>query len=416
MTGATQTTLQQVRQPAPSTEVVNMFSAAGFDLAQRIAKAYQTANAVPAAFRSTITKRERQGNEYYDVEVPNPAALGNCIVAIETAQAVGMSITAVMQNANVIEGRLSWSGKFVIAAINASRRFSPLRFRIKNRGRITAAYKEKGQWNREQRRYDMVEKAVEIDDIECVAWAYVMEGGRRTDEIIEGTPVSIKMAVEEGWYSKPGSKWQTELKHLMLQYRAGSFFGNIHAPDIVMGMGRTTEEYEDTLDAMPVTGDTIQVDVEALRTQAGDRPGTAKHPNATDVDARDVPPQSNPSPAKAQAETGKQAQGAASAAPVTQADSAGGHQPNLPGAEEDPGLDPAKVEHQIQNARSIDVLDLASDSIEGVNDLGERARLHQIYQERRIAMQRQADQHAQQQAQAQQRPAGTTRRRMAAPE
>ncbi|NGT16960.1 hypothetical protein G6N71_20845 [Achromobacter insolitus] len=393
-----------------------MFSAAGFDLAQRIAKAYQTANAVPAAFRSTITKRERQGNEYYDVEVPNPAALGNCIVAIETAQAVGMSITAVMQNANVIEGRLSWSGKFVIAAINASRRFSPLRFRIKNRGRITAAYKEKGQWNREQRRYDMVEKAVEIDDIECVAWAYVMEGGRRTDEIIEGTPVSIKMAVEEGWYSKPGSKWQTELKHLMLQYRAGSFFGNIHAPDIVMGMGRTTEEYEDTLDAMPVTGDTIQVDVEALRTQAGDRPGTAKHPNATDVDARDVPPQSNPSPAKAQAETGKQAQGAASAAPVTQADPAGGHQPNLPGAEEDPGLDPAKVEHQIQNARSIDVLDLASDSIEGVNDLGERARLHQIYQERRIAMQRQADQHAQQQAQAQQRPAGTTRRRMAAPE
>ena len=28
----------------------------------------------------------------------------------------------------------------------------------------------------------------------------------------------------------------------MFQYRAGSFFGNIHAPDIVMGMGRTSEE------------------------------------------------------------------------------------------------------------------------------------------------------------------------------
>lgn len=409
-------TLQQVRQPAPSSEVVNMFSAAGFDLAQRIAKAYQTANAVPAAFRSTITKREKQGNEYYDVEVPNPAALGNCIVAIETAQAVGMSITAVMQNANVIEGRLSWSGKFVIAAINASRRFSPLRFRIANRGRITAKYKEKGQWNREQRRYDMIEKSVEIDDIECVAWAYVMEGGRRTDEIIEGTPVSIKMAVEEGWYSKPGSKWQTELKHLMLQYRAGSFFGNIHAPDIVMGMGRTTEEFEDTLEAMPATGDTIQVDVEALRAQPGNRSAAPKHTNATDVEARDLPPQSDPSPEQAKAEAGNPARGAATAAPASQATPAGGQQGNLSGAGDEPGLDPAKVESQILTARDIEVLDLASDSIEGVNDLGERARLHQIYQERRIAMSKQTAQQAQAQ-QEQQRPAGaTTRRRMAAPE
>ncbi|MCP1404614.1 recombinase RecT [Achromobacter insolitus] len=126
------------------------------------------------------------------------------------------------------------------------------------------------------------------------------------------------------------------------------------------------------------------------------------------------------SPAKAHAEAGNPAQGAASAAPASQGDPADGRQPNPPGAEEDPGLDPAKVEHQIQNARSIDVLDLASDSIEGVNDLGERARLLQIYQERRIAMLRQAEQHAQQQAQAQQqqqqRPASTTRRRMAAPE
>jgi hypothetical protein len=63
--------------------------------------------------------------------------------------------------------------------------------------------------------------------------------------VVESAPVSMKMAVEEGWYGKSGSKWQTELKQLMLQYRAGSFFGNIHAPDVVMGMGRTTEEVID---------------------------------------------------------------------------------------------------------------------------------------------------------------------------
>jgi hypothetical protein len=380
------TTLDQIRQPTPSALTVNMFSAAGFELAQRIAKAYQTANAVPAAFRATITKREKQGNDYYDVEVPNPASLGNCIVAIETAQAVGMSITAVMQNANVIEGRLSWSGKFVIAAINASRRFSPLRFRIQNRGRITATYKEKGQWNKEQRRYDMIEKSVEVDDIECVAWAYVMEGGRRTDEVIEGTPVSIKMAVEEGWYSKPGSKWQTEMKHLMLQYRAGSFFGNIHAPDIVMGMGRSTEEIEDILEARQANDGTLIVDVDVLRAQAAEQAAsnrtvaTPKHPHATDVEARDV--------TQPQGEAETPAQGAAPAAPATAkaAPEATPQQNPLPGADEELGLDPSKVERQIQNAKDIKVLDLASDSIDGIADLGERARVYQIYQQRRLAM------------------------------
>lgn len=125
--------------------------------------------------------------------------------------------------------------------------------------------------------------------------------------------------------------------------------------------------------------------------------------------------QSDTTPAKAQAEAGNPAQGAASAAPASQTEPAGAQQPQQTGAgAEDAGLDPAAVEHQIVNAKTLDVLDLASDSIDGVNDLGVRARLHQIYQERRatmVAAQQQAE--AQQQ---QQRPAGTSRRRMAAPE
>lgn len=395
------TTVQTLRTaPPPSSEVVNMFSAAGFDLAQRIAKAYQTANAVPTAFRSSITKREKQGNDYYDVEVPNPAALGNCIVAIETAQAVGMSITAVMQNANVIEGRLSWSGKFVIAAINASRRFSPLRFRIRNRGRITASYKEKGQWNREQRRYDMVERSIEIDDIECVAWAYVMEGGRRTDEVIEGTPVSIKMAVEEGWYSKPGSKWQTELKHLMLQYRAGSFFGNIHAPDVVMGMGRTSEELEDILDAVPGTGDSIEVSVDELRrAQAGRAPSRPAPANVTDVEARDTLAAEDTTAAKAQAEADKAAQGTASSDPAATDPAI---QAGALDEDDSVSLDPAKVEEQLRAAKSVDVLDIAADYLPGIANDDERHRLTKLYQQLRLSM-----------TNAQQR---APRRRVAAPE
>ena len=99
--------------------------------------------------------------------------------------------------------------------------------------------------------------------MQCIAWAipagvpmppgvYTLAQAREAKlPVIESAPVSIRMAVEEGWYSKPGSKWQTELKHLMLQYRAGTFFGNIHAPDIIMGMGRTVEEERDIIDVQP---------------------------------------------------------------------------------------------------------------------------------------------------------------------
>ncbi len=272
---------------------ISMFSSQGFALAQRLANAYMSSNAVPTPFRSVITKREKQGQDYVDVEIPNPSAMGNCLIAIETAQSVGMSITAVMQNANVIEGRLTWSGKFVIAAINASGRFHPLRFDLVNKGPIKATYKEKGAWNREQRKYDMIEKEIEIENLVCVAWTlprstpfpnnvYTLAQAKAAQlPVIESAPVSMKLAVEEGWYSKPGSKWQTEMKYQMLQYRAGSFFGNIHAPDVVMGMGRTTEEAIDTIEVVQQADGTYAADIDTLR-RAGMSPAAERaEQNAT---------------------------------------------------------------------------------------------------------------------------------------
>lgn len=264
---------------------IDMFSLRGFELAQRISKAFATSDAVPAIFRSHNVKKTKEG----EVWIENPSSFGNCLVAVETAQAVGMSITAVMQNANVIEGKLSWSGKFIIAAVNASRRFTPLRFDIKNKGMISAKYKEKQGWNKEKGGYDFTEKSVEVENLECTAWAYIMENGKSTQERIEGAPVSMKMSVEEGWYAKPGSKWQTEMKHLMLQYRAGAYFGNIHAPDVVMGMGKTTEEHIDlgTIDVDRQPDGSYAVNIDELRGSV--EPNQTKKPkfDAQDVDVKD---------------------------------------------------------------------------------------------------------------------------------
>src|SRR5690606_20276173 len=118
-----------------------------------------SSNAVPAQFQSHVLKKSN-GEEHW---VENPSAVGNCLVAIEVARAVGMSIAAVMQNADMIEGKLRWSGKFVISAINASGRFSPLRFQMINRGPIKASYKEKTGWDKEARRPVMTERHVDVE-------------------------------------------------------------------------------------------------------------------------------------------------------------------------------------------------------------------------------------------------------------
>jgi hypothetical protein len=269
-------------------QAVDMFTERGFALANRIAKAYASSDSVPAQFRLQIVKKVKGEERWMD----NPSAIGNCLVAIEVARAVGMSITAVMQNADMIEGKLRWSGKFIIAAINASGRFTPLRFQTINRGPIEAVYKEKTGWDKEANRPIMTERKVQVDNVECIAWA-LPKGtpepqlsaenlrqypGRTLDlykaigmPVIESAPVTMKLAVEEGWYGKAGSKWQTELRALMFQYRAGSFFGNIHAPDIVMGMGQSSEEARDlapTFDVGP-GGEVIAVPVSELRPASG---------------------------------------------------------------------------------------------------------------------------------------------------
>ncbi len=378
----------------------------GFELMQRAARLLSSSTLVPVAYRQTIEKLDRYGNVKESRE--NPNALANSVVALNMAQRMGADPLMVMQNLYIVEGRPSWSSQWIIAAINGCGRFSPLRFRIESRGEREVEYKST-YWDNNQR-HTKVEK-VKINDKVCVAWAIEKETG----EVIESPAVSIEMAVLEGWYTKNGSKWQT-MDEVMLRYRTASFFGKLYAPELLMGL-QSVEEAQDIIEASTGPDGTISVNVEELR---GNAQPTQRQPaptDATDLEAREPAAQADTSPSKAQAEAGTPAQGAAAAAPAAQTEPAGAHQPRQTGAgAEDAGLDPAAVEHQIVNAKTLDVLDLASDSIEGVNDLGERARLHQIYQERRIAMAKQIEQQAQQQ-QAQQRPAATApRRRMAAPE
>lgn len=60
----------------------------------------------------------------------------------------------------------------------------------------------------------------------------------------EGTAVSLKMAADEGWSTKNGSKWKT-MPALMLRKRAQTFMIREFAPHCFSGETRTHDELED---------------------------------------------------------------------------------------------------------------------------------------------------------------------------
>lgn len=163
-----------------------------FELAQRKANVYAKSQLVP---------KEYQGN------------VGNVLIAQNMADRMGADVLMVMQNLYIVHNRPGWSAQFLIATFNSCGRFSAVR------------YKFTGTPGRE--------------DWGCIAYATEKETG----ETLTGTEVTLRMAKEEGWSTKSGSKWRT-MAEQMLRYRSATFFIRSVAPEIGMGL-LTKEELED---------------------------------------------------------------------------------------------------------------------------------------------------------------------------
>jgi len=165
---------------------------------QRVAKMLSSSDIVPQQYKGNIA---------------------NTMVALNMANRMNADPMAVMQNLHIIHGRPSWSAPFLISAVNNSGRCSPLRYRFESLGTITVQGKS-------------------VENLSCTAWAKDKEG-----EMLEGTPVTVQMAVSEGWYGKKGSKWPTMTKQ-MLSYRAASFFARLYFPELTMGLSTADEAYD----------------------------------------------------------------------------------------------------------------------------------------------------------------------------
>lgn len=193
-TGAAKQTTAMVPASAHEGGAIHAFSSASnFESAQRMAKALAASTLVPKAYQNNLP---------------------NVLIAMELASRIRASVFAVMQNLDIIHGRPSWRALFLIATVNSSGRFTPIRYKFEGKPNTDA-------WG-------------------CVAVAKDRESG----EELEGPLVTIALAKAEGWYSKEGSKWKT-IPQLMLMYRSAGWWARVYCPELSLGM-QTDQEVIDT--------------------------------------------------------------------------------------------------------------------------------------------------------------------------
>ena len=213
--------------PATKNEIIRMGmdTVQGFEAIQRCAKLLSASPLVPDVYRGD-------------------KGIASCVIAMNLANRIGADILLVMQNLYVVQGRPGWSSKFLIATFNQCGKYTAIRYEfIGTEGK---------------------------DDWGCRAWA--ME--KATGDKLVGPTVTIKVAKDEKWYEKTGSKWKT-MPEQMLRYRAAAWFINTVAPELAMGLP-TAEENADVFDAEIVDGDTGEV--KRVRTKAKDVTPKASEP------------------------------------------------------------------------------------------------------------------------------------------
>lgn len=135
----------------------------------------------------------------------------NCLIALDISNRLGMSPLIVMQQLYIVKGKPSWSGQFCVAAINGCGKFTPLEY----------------VWTEE-------------NGGGCAARATRIATG----QVCQSSYVTMKMATDEGWLQKNGSKWKS-MPQQMMMYRAAAFFARTFCPELLLGL-QTVEEVRDT--------------------------------------------------------------------------------------------------------------------------------------------------------------------------
>lgn len=207
-----------VAKPAAETEI-GFSTIAGFEALQRMAQIFAASPITPDTFRAPYQVQNNRGEvEQRGCDTPIQA-IGACAIALDMALRMHANPLMVMQNLYVVHGRPAWSAKFLIATLNKSGKFSALKYEFQGKEGT--------------------------DDWGCRAVATELATG----EVKAGPLITIRLAKQEGWYDKKGSKWRT-MPEVMIQKRAAAWFVNAYAPEIAMGLPEA-DELRETIDITP---------------------------------------------------------------------------------------------------------------------------------------------------------------------
>lgn len=184
--------------------------------------------------------------------------VGNCMVALDMANQMGMNVLTLMQQLYIIDGRPAVSTALANSLFNMAqgKKYSTIRLERGVEGTVEYDVMVKEKDSRGYTTYRPSGKKKTLPNY----WAVAYTTNLKTGERFESPKVSVKTALENGWLTKFQSKWQT-LPELMCGYRAEAFLIRTYFPQVLLGM-YFQDEVEDI-----VADSAKQVDVEVMTPQ-----------------------------------------------------------------------------------------------------------------------------------------------------
>ena len=246
----TNTSIVATQQQLPTTQPIRSLidSPEAFAYGQRLAQLLAASKCTPQRWRNDVA---------------------TCFSIVSIALGLGERPETVAQQMTEVHGQCTFSASFVIAMINKTGKFTPLRFVYSGEG----------------------------DELACICAAKCKE----TDEQVESMPVSIKMAKDAGWYGRTNSHWP-KYPRQMLAYRAATFFESLYCPEATMGVSSSEAvidaQVEDITEAEPDQPAMPMLGV-PLESPAVDAQPAVAPPEAPPVEAAGPVQQDPPAPSKA---------------------------------------------------------------------------------------------------------------------
>ena len=154
----------------------------------------------------------------------------NCFTALELASRMDVSPVLVMQNLYIVQGKPSWAGQACKALIDGSGKFADSEY-------VLVGNPADDTWG-----------------------CYLQAVNVKTGKLVKGSTVTMKLAKDEGWLNKNGSKWKT-MPEQMMKYRAAAFFARTECPEVLMGF-QTADEVQDVNGVEKTASEKITISLE----------------------------------------------------------------------------------------------------------------------------------------------------------